>query len=314
MIIRRYTPDDKTAWNSFVAASKNATFLIDRNYMEYHSDRFADHSLLFLDDNGSIRALLPANEKDNELISHGGLTYGGLILSDRTSGAEPLEMFSILVDYLRANGFKRLVYKAIPHIYHRIPAEEDLYALFRFGARLEVRNLSTAIPLANPLHSSRLMERARKRQRKSGITVEEVQTADSFWDIVVEDRRVRHNVKPVHTAAELNLLKSRFPEEIRFFTATAPDGEILGGAVIYKDRGVLHLQYAACTPRGKDLYATDIIYHRLIFDLFPYPASRYFNFGISNEDAGRYLNEGMVAHKEEFGGRSIVYDIYTLDL
>lgn len=327
MEILQYEPSMKAQWDAFVDKSKNGTFLLKRDYMEYHSDRFKDHSFVFVDDDGKFTALLPANIEGDVLYSHKGLTYGGLIMSDRTSGGEPLEMFALLKERLSELGIRKLVYKAIPHIYHRQPAEEDLYALFRFGATLSVRNLSTAIEMWEPMRSSRLGKRALKRQRQNDIVVEEVDSVSSFWDIIVEDRRVRHNVRPVHTADELNYLKSKFPENIRIYIATVPASQdesgavdagiasarkIVGGAVIYLDKGVIHLQYAACTPVGKDLYATDVIYHELIFNIFP--QSRYFDFGISNEDAGRYLNQGMVAHKEEFGGRSVVYDIYEMDI
>ncbi len=310
--IRPYTPADKELWDAFVEASKNGTFLLKRDYMEYHANRFPDHSYIFVDDKETVCALLPATLAGDTLSSHAGLTYGGLVLGDRTSAVAPLEMFDKLRGVLKEEGIKKLIYKAIPHIYHRQGAEEDLYALFRNGARLSIRNLSTAIDLRNPVPSSRLGKRAEKRQRKGAICVSETASVDSFWDIVIEDRRIRHNTRPVHTASELDYLKSRFPENIRFFTASDPMGEILGGAVIYLDRKVLHLQYAACTQRGKDLYATDVIYHELIFNIFP--GNNYFDFGISNEDAGRYLNEGMVHHKEEFGGRSFVYDIYEMDV
>lgn len=302
----------KERWDDFVGKSKNATFLLMRDYMEYHADRFPDSSYVFTDDDGKIIALLPATRKGDVLSSHGGLTYGGLVMSDRTSGADPLEMFRVLTEELSDAGVRRLVYKAIPHIYHRQGAEEDLYALFRFGARLSVRNLATVINLREPVPSSRLGKRAEKRSRKGGISVMETETATPFWDIIVEDRRVRHNTRPVHTEAELNYLKGCFPDNIRFYMAVDAAGETLGGAVIYLDRGVIHLQYAACTPRGKELYATDVIYHELIFNLLP--GNSYFDFGTSNEDAGRYLNEGMVRHKEEFGGRSIAYDIYELEI
>lgn len=302
----------KEAWDYFVEKSKNGTFLLKRDYMEYHADRFPDHSYVFTDDEGRLMALFPATRRDNTLSSHAGLTYGGIVMSDRTCGTEPLEMLRLLTDEMRVEGMTRLVYKPVPHIYHRQGAEEDLYALFRFGARLSVRNMATVVSLRNPIPSSRLGKRAEKRQRKGGIRVEEVDSCDVFWEIIVEDRRVRHNTRPVHTAAELDYLKGHFPGNIRFYVAKNDEDEVLGGAVIYLDRGVIHLQYAACTQKGKDLYATDVIYHELIFRLLP--DNDYFDFGSSNEDAGRYLNGGMVRHKEEFGGRSVVYDTYELDV
>lgn len=309
MRITAYDNAWRKAWDDFVLASKNGTFLFMRGYMEYHADRFTDSSLIVTGEGDRIVALLPANRTGDTIVSHGGLTYGGFVIDTRMSGADMLGVFSLLREYLSDRGVKRMIYKPVPSIYHRQPSDEDLYALFRNDARLAVRNLSTTINLRDPIPSSRLMKRAVKRQRRYGIKVDEVEVADSFWPIVVEDRRVRHNVRPVHTARELNYLKGLFPENIRFYTATSGE-EVLGGAVIYLDRGVIHLQYAACTPEGKDMYATDVIYHELINERLA--GNNYFDFGISNEDAGRYLNEGMVRHKEEFGGRSIIYDAYEV--
>lgn len=304
----------KERWDAFVRTSKNGTFLLMRDYMEYHSDRFTDGSYVFENEEGELLALLPASVHGDELRSHGGLTYGGLIMSDRTSAAgenSPLAMLSLLVEELRRQGFKSLEYKPVPYIYHRQPSEEDLYALFRLGARLDVRNLASVIRLHPSIPSSRLGKRALKRQRQNGITVERTDCASDFWQIIVDDRRVRHNTVPVHTGEEMQLLRDRFPDNILFYKAMQGE-ETLAGAVIYRDRGVMHLQYAAATEAGKQLYAVDVIYHELIFNIFP--DDSYFDFGSNNEDRGRYLNEGMVHHKEEFGARSVVYDSWQLPL
>ncbi len=311
MRVKRYTPADSGIWDDFVGKSKNATFLLKRGYMDYHADRFPDHSLMLYDDTDNLVALLPATVRGNDLVSHAGLTYGGFVMTDRTSGVDPLAWFDTVKEYCRELGITAIIYKPVPYIYHRQPADEDLYALFRSDARLTVRNLATAIDLRNPVPSSRLGKRALKRQRRYGIEVEEVDDVTLFWDIIVEDRRVRHNTVPVHNAGELALLHSRFPSEIRFFTARS-GGTIVAGAVIYICGGVLHLQYAACTAEGKDIYATDVIYHDVIFNRLP--GAAYFDFGTSNEDAGRFLNAGMVAHKEEFGGRSVIYDTYRVEV
>ena len=56
----RYTSDQKIVWDSFVAASRNGTFLFMRDYMDYHADRFTDYSLMFYK-GGRLLALLPGN-------------------------------------------------------------------------------------------------------------------------------------------------------------------------------------------------------------------------------------------------------------
>ncbi|MCM1517211.1 MAG: GNAT family N-acetyltransferase [Pseudoflavonifractor sp.] len=306
--IKQYSPSDKEVWDNMVNTSKNGTFLLCRDYMEYHSDRFEDYSMMIYED-GELAALLPACRMGDTISSHGGLTYGGLVMGYRTSGDRPLEWLRAVVVYLRDNGFSKLIYKNIPHIYHRQPAEEDLYALFRLGATLTIRNLATVIDIQNPIKSSRLGKRAVKRQRLGEITVEPTDRVADFWHIIMEDRRIRHNTVPVHTKTEMELLHSRFPDNIRLYVAKR-HGRVIAGAVLFVSNGVIHLQYAAGDEEGKQLYATDVIYHDIIFNR--HADARYFDFGTSNERAGQYLNTGMVRHKEEFGGRSVVYDTYEI--
>ena len=46
--IEHYTTGHKAEWDDFVARSRNGTFLLQRGYMDYHSDRFRDCSWMAL--------------------------------------------------------------------------------------------------------------------------------------------------------------------------------------------------------------------------------------------------------------------------
>lgn len=308
----KYSHEMARRWDAFVKASKNGTFLFYRGYMDYHADRFKDNSLIITDDNGEWETILPATvDSDGWLVSHGGLTYGGFVMTPSTRAQDPLVWFDALRRYAGHNGIKGIKYRPTPYIYHTMPADEDLYALFRNGAQIDYFNLATVVTLPDTV-SSRLGKRAAKRARKFGITVEETISVADLWQIIVDDRRRRHNTVPVHSYAEMELLHGRFPENIRLFVA-CKDGAVVAGAVVYvmPESGVLHLQYAAATEEARDSYAVDAIYHSLVFEVFP--GYRYFDFGTSNEDHGRLLNTNMTAHKEEFGGRSVVYQSYSLE-
>ena len=76
--VKTYKSSDKNTWNNFVLESNQDTFLFQRDFMDYHSDRFIDYSLMVYK-NDKVIALLPANRVDDTLYSHQGLTYGGLI-------------------------------------------------------------------------------------------------------------------------------------------------------------------------------------------------------------------------------------------
>lgn len=125
-----YDASFQNRWNDFVAASRNGTFLFDRRFMDYHADRFTDHSLLFFRGR-RLLAVMPASQHGYELRSHGGLTYGGLVTSPRATMTDVIEMFEVLLSHMRDSGYKTLVYKKIPYVYARVPADEDLYAISR---------------------------------------------------------------------------------------------------------------------------------------------------------------------------------------
>jgi hypothetical protein len=306
--IERYESAHKALWDDFVRQSKNGTFLFRRDYMEYHADRFDDFSLLFFEDDKLV-ALLPANVTPSGAVSHGGLTYGGVISGSSMKTSLMLQIFEALLARLRTEGVEQLIYKAVPHIYHRLPAEEDLYALFVHGAKLFRRDISAVILMEKRLPLSK--GRKSEIKKASHLTVAESDDFNTFMTIEEAVLLERHNKKPVHSAAELRSLAQAFPDHIKLFAAH--DGpEMLGGIVMYVDEMVAHAQYISATPKGKRTGAQDAILNYLINDI--YRGKRYFDFGISTEDEGRYVNLGLQQNKESYGARAVTYDFYKLDL
>jgi len=309
--LQPYHPSLRQAWNDFVIRSKNATFMLHRNYMEYHSDRFKDHSLLIYDDKERLIALFPANDEGEVVCSHRGLTYAGLLTDDRMTLPLALQAFEVLMDELRRCGFKKLVYKTIPTIYHTHPAEEDRYALFRLGARLYRRDTLTVIDYRHRLRYQERRRRQIKKATQRGFTVRRSDDFEQFWQILTHNLLTRYKVKPVHTIEEIRLLQSRFPDNIQLF-ASYGDEQMLAGAVAYVSRNVCHIQYNAASPEGKDRGALDVVLDHMVRHFAG--GVRYFDFGISNERDGRCLNVGLTEYKEGFGGRAVVHDFYELDL
>ena len=305
----KYHPGLESVWNEFVARSKNGTFLFHRRYMDYHADRFEDFSLMAYDDRQRLVALLPASRHGDRLVSHGGLTYGGLIMGEELSAPEVLCVMDATLDVLRAEGMSALVYKCVPHIYHAVPAEEDAYGLFVKNARLIRRDISTVIDCAHPLPLEERRARALRKAERGGVQVKESGDFTLFWPILEANLAERYQLTPVHTAAEMDLLAGRFPDHIKFYGAWQ-EGELLAGAVVYLSACVCHIQYNASSPCGRQLGAQDAIIHRLI-DTYG-RNKRFIDFGVSTESDGRYLNAGLIAYKEGFGGRAVNYDHYEL--
>jgi len=312
MEIQRYDASMSSRWDDFVRASRNGTFLHQRGYMDYHNDRFDDCSLVASID-GKLCALLPACIEGDTLWSHRGLTYGGWIV--------PLKHFDVTVMmavmdaaalWMKDNGIKRFVYKAIPHIYHRYPCEEDLYALFRHGASLTETNISTTIDLTCPLPLDRGNKSGANAARKAGIRVGESDDWEGYWQLLSSLLDERYDTRPVHSIQEITLLQGRFPNNIRLYTATLGT-ELLAGVVLYLSMPVAHCQYIGATPLGKESKALTLLFEHLINE-YQRLGFRYFDFGISNEDHGRYLNEGLVRQKSRLGGRGIAYNIFEISL
>ena len=303
-----YTPENKQQWDSFVSEAKNGVFLFYRDYMEYHSDRFQDHSLLFFK-NKELVALLPANQDQQMLYSHGGLTFGGVISSYRMKTAIMLEVFKALINHCKEQGIKEIVYKPAPYIYHSVPADEDLYALFTYNARLMARNASSCIfmPIAGKFDGSR-KDNIRKA-KKNDIVVQQSFDFETFMEIEEETLVERHGIKPVHTIAEMKLLAGRFPDNIKLF-ASFKDGVMLAGVIMYESKNVAHVQYAANSKEGWNVGAQDIIEDYLINDY--YKDKKYFDFGISTEKLGQVLNLGLINRKENFGASAVMYDLYQI--
>lgn len=308
--ITKYTHTLATEWDRFIEESRNGTFLHKRGYMDYHANRFNDHSLMFYN-NGKLIAALPAHIKDNSLCSHNGITYGGLILGEECTTETTLEIFNTLRSYLRANtAATEIIYRPTPHIYHRSPCEEDIYALFRNGAVLTECKASSAIELCNPIKP-----KGRRRltaAMKSRLHIKEENDYTSFWTILNNRLQSKYGSTPVHSLSEITLLHNRFPQNIRLFTIGDDGGNTLGGVVLYITEKVVHMQYCGTTDEGRRISALDHLYDYLINDLFK--EKRYFDFGTSVEEGGHYLNSGLIAYKERLGGRTITYNTYLIDL
>ena len=309
--IKGYAPTDKERWNSYVMEAKNATFLLDRAYMDYHQDRFADASLLFYKE-GRLYALLPAHIANDTLYTHLGLTYGGLIMDDRVTASDTLCLFEELNKYLRTQHIKRVVYRPTPSVYHLTPAEEDLYALFKVcNAQLVARSISSVIGLTHPLKWSENRIRGVKRCLKNGIEIKQSTDFAAFWQVLGDNLMNKYGAKPVHSLQEIELLHQRFPHDIQLYVA-CKDDMVLGGTVLYLTPNVVHTQYISASPEGKQLRVIDGLFHFLLHQ--SWDEQQYFDFGTSTLQDGHLLNASLIHQKEGFGGRAICYDTYQWEI
>lgn len=312
--IKRYRPEDRPAWDEFVRNARNSTFLFERGYMDYHSDLFRDSSLMAYKE-GKLMALLPANiDSAGTLHSHQGLTYGGWILpTAHLDGADLLEIFNRALELCKSEGIKSIDYKPVPWIYSGQPSEEDLYALFRLGGEISEVNISSAINLSEPLRYNKLRKRSLRKASELSYSISETKDCAEFMGLVEECLRERHATIPVHTAEEISLLREQFPENIKMYGLRLSGSTSLeAGVMIYDTGRVAHAQYIASTSIGREKNLLTPLFDYLIRE--KYAERAYFDFGISNENHGMELNEGLLRQKFSYGATGVAYQRWKIRL
>lgn len=311
-LVEKYNSIRYDLWNEFVAHAKNATFLFHRDFMEYHQDRFEDYSLLIFDDNQELIAVLPANRVGETLFSHQGLTYGGIVLQEKTKLSDFISIAKSVFEYLNAQQFQKINFKEIPHIYTQIPSDELQYLMFLMQGNLVRRDVLSVLDLSNNFIFSRDRKNGIKRGIKNDLVVKEESNFESFWnEILIPNLAKKHQAKPVHSLEEIQYLHSKFPKIIRQFNVYQND-KIVAGTTIFETNLVAHSQYISGNSDKNELGSLDFLHDYLISNVFK--DKKYFDFGISNENQGKNINEGLLYWKESFGARSITQDFYEVNI
>ena len=297
----------RSAWDSIVGTSRNGTFLHQRDFIEYHAHRFDECSLVIVE-SGNPTAVFPATMHDGTVISHGGLTFGGLVYGMGVKAADVLGMIEQAAEFYRKAGAEKIIYKAVPHIFHSYPAQDDLYALFRMNATLVRRDISSAVVLQDRPKYSSLRRRFINKGKRAALAVQPGTFFEEFH-LLLSSVLQRHDARPVHSVDELAYLQKKFPDNISL-AGTFLNDKLLAATWLFRFGNVLHTQYLANSDEGRELGALDFLIDHVIRNAGP--EIEMINFGISTEENGRQLNEGLLFQKEGFGARGIVYDQYEI--
>jgi hypothetical protein len=314
--VRPFTPEDFGGWDQFVASSLNGTFLHTRRFLSYHGARFEDASLLVEDERGRILAVLPAAldpENADVVVTHPGITCGGLVHDGALRGTALLEAMRGAVEIYRARGVSSLCYKAVPHAYHRSPAADDLYALFQLGAQRYRCDLAAVIALSHRQPPSKRRLRCLSKAEKFGVEVAEGGAfLKSLWPVLEENLEIKHNAKPVHSLQEIERIQSLFPQHVRCVVGLH-HGTVVAGVVLFHLNYSVRAQYIASNRQGHEVFALDKVFDTCICQSTRAGLS-YFDFGTSNDPQSGLLNDGLYGFKTEFGAGSVQHDHYRLNL
>lgn len=313
--VRRYSEENSREWDNFCVQADQSTFLHTRRFLSYHGERFIDRSLL-IEEDGRLLGLFPAAEHPKQrdhIISHPGITYGGVLHAGALCGARMIDAIGAIGRHYREMNYHQLVYKAVPTFYHRRPAQDDLYALFRLGALRTRCDLSSTIDLGCRGALSERRRRSLKKALKAGVTITSgAEFLPALWDVLSENLARKHGVAPLHTLTEMSSLMERFPENISCYCCVLHE-EILAGVIVFSTPMADHAQYIASSEKGYKVSALDAVFDHCIAKSNQL-GKRWFDFGISTEESGKQLNEGLYGFKTEFGSGGFVHEFYEMKL
>lgn len=302
--VRRYSAEYQQEWDTFVAQSINSSFLFYRDYMEYHSDRFEDFSLMVYAKNKLI-SLVPANLSTAGLISHQGLTFGALLLGHKYHYTHVLEMLNAILLFLKQDNIPSFKLKLQPYFYQQNLAQELSLVLFR-------NRIAFTTSLGTALYTKKFQFPKRCVRSNKLRLYEKIFSEDLalFWKILEENLLERHEAKPVHSLAEITQLKTRFPDNIQLLCLQNKENHrIEAGALLYLNSNNVKVQYFASTEEGRKNRVSDVLYYTIIATY----KDRYdfIDFGTCEKEAHQ-ANIALLETKEKFGAHAFPIHTFTI--
>lgn len=309
--VRLYQNTDFDLWNDFLTKAKNATFLFHRHFMEYHEDRFSDYSLIVETESKWV-AVLPANVVENQVFSHQGLTYGGLVYDEKMDADKIRLIWDPILDFLRNQKKNNLIYKPILPFYTQSSSDEMVYFLFKNKAKLYRKELNLAIDFTKKWSISKSKMKHFRRVSDSDLEIRKEQNFELFWNSVLIPRlEEKHQAKPVHSLDEIEKLAIQFPQNILQYNVYFED-EIVAGITLFHFGNGVKSQYGATTILGEKMRALDFLFINLIDDFKEIVT--FFDMGTVTENNELGYNSGLLKQKEELGCSVYTQDFYKLTL
>lgn len=313
--ITPYTEQWSDTWDAFVAASRNGAVFHTRRFLSYHpKDRFRDASILFLEGE-TIVGLLPAAVKEDGgkkiLTSHPGASYGGLVVGMDASVEETGSLLTLLREFAKKEKYAGLsMLRLAPASLQRSYSEDQQYWLYHMGFQMtrcemdgaiDLKSLDEETLLASLTGKCRNMVRQAERAK---IEVKLTEDFASFWPILESVLTGRHGTKPTHTVAEIQKLHELLPQGFRLLAAYQGK-KMVGGIVLVTIHGeALYTLYMAQEYSAQK----DHPMHLLLFEAIRLALKEkrsVLHLGVSTEDGGKKINEGLFFFKESFGCRPV---------
>lgn len=307
--VRKYSSEYKNDWDNFVELSKNGSFHLKRDFVEYHSSRFTDYSFMLFEEN-VLKALIPANIHNSAMYSHQGLTYGGILVDSKVYLTEYIEIVTAFFTFLKNSRIEKFIVKEIPWTYTSVFNDDFDYVMNLVQAKVSRFDVLPHINISEPLKYQERRKRSIAKAQKNNYQVKETVDFESYW-VLVTEMLAAYSATPVHSLEEISYLKKMFPENIRLFEIWEQN-ELIAGVLVFETALVARAQYIASSARGKETRALDLLFDELITKVFKH--KKYFEFGTTTLNGGTKLNYGLSDQKEGFGARTVVQHTYEIDI
>lgn len=306
MQIVQYTEAYQDAWDAFVNASKNGTFLHSRAFLAYHGNRWKDASVLIMEED-VVKAVFPACEVEGSIVSHQGSSTGGLVVGEKNKLEESMHYFELLTTHYAA--FKEIRFKKHEYIFDRFPSQEVEFAALHKGFSMNHVELSTCIKLDDYEISINRQDKIKRASKKLQITTDD-RRYEAYHQMLTANLASKHEVTPTHSLEEMHYLKEKFPDHFHLVSAYHENQLVAGIWTIRVTKDVVHIFYVAQDYHFKHLYATSLLVNQII-EQAKKEGCTYLNFGVSTENLGEVVNVGLYNFKESFGGHGISRSVFV---
>ena len=293
MNIIKYTPSHQNIWDEFVKNSKNGNIFHTRKFLNYHKERFIDHSIVIYKKNKLI-ALFGAIEFEDKIVSHRGSTYGGLIVRKENKSNDTLMIWEEIIKYYN----KIIEFRKCEYIFDKYPSKEVEFIAKKLGFKEVAEELSTCLDLEYIKLSER-RKRAITKCKNLKIVFDDLEY-ETYYKILSKNLE-KFNSTPTHTLEEMKTLKELFPNEYKLVTIYLDNKMIAGVWLVLATPFTAHTFYIAQDYEYSENQPLSCIVKEMI-EYLQEKNYRYLNFGISTEDGGKVINKGLFEFKESFGG------------
>ena len=294
--VQKYHLENTAEWNAFVKQSVNGSFLLERDFMDYHQERFEDHSLMMFIE-GQLMCCIPAHVKEGVFYSHRGLSYAGLIIS--AAAVKNLDkIVDALLEYVKGLAFAKAELQ-LPPISYQFLNKEIAAVLEHKGFTPNRKLHNQSVALDQEIQVSPKKSIGYRNGKFEGLRMETTNDFRSFWEEVLTPQLAeRYHSKPVHSLIEIELLASRFPENIIQYNVYR-EGALLAGITFFIKGNIVKSQYTASSPDGLKTDAVAYIYMEAMKE-FKEKGCSLMDYGPVNEKDGS-VNRGLQRFKKQLG-------------